>query len=135
MQTNPQCPFCGCQSKLVTGKEVYPHLPNLANELLFQCAPCDAHVGTHKRKSPTDEPVALGTLADKGTRSYRSKAHAYFDRLWAPEDKFKRFASRTNAYKWLATKLLIPKKACHIGMFDADMCKKAINVVIKEMDR
>lgn len=36
--------------------------------------------------------------------------------------------SRTRSYNWLANRLNMPKSDCHIGQFDAIMCKRVIEV-------
>lgn len=111
------CPYCGGFSKKVTGEVVYPHRKDLWELKFYLCSPCDAYVGTHKS---TDKP--LGRLADMRLRTAKKAAHAAFDPMWRNGPM-----TRTEAYKWLAEKLGIDGKDCHIGMFDMDMC----NLVIK----
>ena len=109
----PICPYCNQFSKLVTGKEVYPHRKDLFNLNFYQCNPCVAYVGTHKG---TVKP--LGRLANAELRKSKSAAHRAFDPLWKLGDM-----KRKEAYKWLAVALGINASDCHIGMFDVSTCE------------
>lgn len=73
----PICAYCGVRSKLVTGKDLYPHRPDLYSLNFYQCTPCDAHVGCHK-----GTPNPLGRLANAELRKMKSAAHAVFDPIW-----------------------------------------------------
>lgn len=65
------------------------------------------------------------------------KAHAAFDPLWEAKlrkrrkergPEYKKVYARGSGYKWLAGQLGIPRKECHIGMFDVDMCKRVVEI-------
>lgn len=114
------CDYCGEKATLVVGKAIYPHRPDLYGLNFYQCRPCDAYVGCHKG---TTDP--LGRLANAELRAAKSRAHLAFDPLW--KNKF--FRSRTRAYNWLAAQLKIEKSECHIGMFDAAMCRRVVALV------
>jgi hypothetical protein len=114
----PRCPYCRKHSVLVSGEVIYPHRPDLKKRKFYHCAPCDAYVGTH---SKTGKP--LGTLANAQLRSARSRAHDHFDRTWREG-----IYNRSEAYAVLATRLGIPFKNCHIGLFDLDTCRKVIEL-------
>ena len=114
----PICSYCGKFSKMVTGKDVYPHLPKLKHLVIYECKGCDARVGCHKG---TSRP--LGRLANEELRNAKSFAHNCFDDIWKCGHM-----SRGNAYAWLARNLGIKKADCHIGMFDVEMCKKAASI-------
>jgi hypothetical protein len=114
------CDYCGEKAKLVTGKEIYPHRPDLYKKDFWSCEPCDAYVGCHPK---TIDP--LGRLAKADLRSAKSAAHRAFDPLWRGDNK--QF-SRSKAYNWLANELGIPKDECHIGWFDLAMCQKVEQV-------
>lgn len=116
---NPICPYCGAESKAVTGRTIYPHRRDLHRRKFYQCAPCDAYVGTHRNSGKP-----LGRLADARLRKMKRMAHAAFDPLW----KEGRFKSRTVAYAWLSERMGLPKEETHIGMFDIDQCKRVIEV-------
>ena len=125
------CPYCGKPAKLVTGKEIYSHRLDLYSLKFWQCAPCDAYVGCHRSHHGT---TPLGRLANAELRAAKSAAHRAFDPIW----KY-RYMNRSNAYSWLANKLSIPAKDCHIGMFDVADCEKVVKVaqeymVVKELD-
>lgn len=111
------CNYCSQEAKRVTGKETYPHRPDLFHKIIYECKPCDASVGCHPG---TDKP--LGSLANRKLRSKRRAAHAVFDPLW----KSGRMP-RQRAYQWLADLLEIHRTKCHIGMFDEETCQLVIN--------
>lgn len=114
-----KCDYCGSDAARVTGKEIYPHRPDLYSLQFWSCSPCGAWVGCHKRSNA----VPLGRLANAELRKAKSAAHAAFDPLWKSGDK-----SRRGAYEWLSRKLNIPFKDCHIGMFDIETCAEVVRV-------
>lgn len=124
--TVPICPYCGEQSKLVTGADIYRNRLDLANLKFWQCKPCDAYVGCHKRGKGT-EP--LGRLADASLRMWKGNAHTVFDPFWNGYKYVeRRRVARIAAYARLAQDLNINPSDCHIGMFNIDMCKRVIKV-------
>ncbi len=52
------------------------------------------------------------------------QAHRAFDPLWRG-GKMK----RSSAYAWLANQLGMPRKECHIGMFDLGLCQRVVGAV------
>ena len=112
------CDYCGNSAPLVTGREVYPHRPDLFTKKFYQCVPCGAYVGCHPG---TTQP--LGRLADAELRREKMAAHAAFDPLWKNGEH-----KRGKLYGWLANQLGIEKKDCHIGMFSADMCRRVVEI-------
>lgn len=117
---HPACPYCGKMSAKVSGKEIYPHRPDLYSKVFYQCAACDAYVGCHPG---TDK--ALGFPANAALRSIRSAAHRAFDPKWRNGGR-----TRQAAYKWLSTELGIDVSQCHIGQFDADTCQRVIEICV-----
>lgn len=113
------CPYCGNVAVRVTGKEIYPHRPDLEERSFYLCKPCDAYVGTHKG---TYRP--LGRMANAELRKAKIAAHSKFDLLW----KSGQF-DRTGAYAFMAKKLGLSMTECHIGMFDVAMNKRVEQVV------
>lgn len=113
------CDYCGQPAPLVTGRDVYPHRPDLGRKWFYICLPCGAWVGCHPG---TTNP--LGRLANAELRAAKMAAHAAFDPLWK-SGRMK----RGQAYGWLAGKLGIAKNECHIGMFDADRCRRVVAVI------
>ena len=116
MSSPPICPYCGEDSKLVNGEAVYPHRRDLYRKRFYLCDACDAYVGCH---GTTAAP--LGRLANAELRKARMEAHRCFDRIWKSG-----VASRSQAYAWLAAQLELSTDACHIGMFDEDLCRRTV---------
>ena len=117
------CDYCGNEVRLVDGKELYPHRPDLANVYAWKCDPCEASVGCHKNSK---DFAPLGRLANKNLKEKNMAAHAAFDPLWKGG-----FMKRKEAYAWLASELGIDFKDCHIGMFNEEMCDRVIETVQK----
>jgi hypothetical protein len=130
----PTCPLCAKLALLVTGAAIYPHRPDLAHKYFWQCAPCDAYVGTHDGTQQS-----LGTPANKELRRARNILHKQMvDPLWQnepysgaydhPQDdkraikKIQRSAMG-HVYRFLAHKLELPVPDTHIGMFNLDQCR------------
>lgn len=113
------CAYCGWPADKVTGREQYPHRPDLYEKIIYRCEPCKASVGTHPG---TDRP--LGRLANRALKQAKMAAHEAFDPLWRNGSM-----KRSEAYKWLAAELAITAEECHIGMFDEDMCAAVIAAV------
>jgi hypothetical protein len=114
----PTCPYCNAKAALVTGKELYPFRADLHDKKFYRCSPCQAHVGCHPG---TLNP--LGRLANAELRRAKMAAHEAFDPLWKSGQR-----KRASAYAWLAERLGIDKKDCHIGLMDIDMCRRVVEV-------
>ncbi len=123
MHSKVPCPYCSKIALRVTGADIYPHRPDLHNNHFWQCKECDAYVGCHPG---TKKP--LGRLANAELRQAKKKAHSVFDSVWRYGEM-----TRTKAYLWLAGQLEINISDCHIGMFDVETCKKAIDVCRLEL--
>lgn len=124
------CPYCGNDAKLVTGEVIYPHRKDLFDLKFWHCEPCDAYVGCHKKGAwvpdshkHSDGTIPLGRLANAELREAKKSAHAAFDPIWTDQRM-----TRKTAYKWLANALGIDRKECHIGMMDAERCRKVVEV-------
>src|SRR4051812_46004608 len=61
------------------------------------------------------------TPADYETRQLRNECHREFDPLWKQQT---RWTDRRTAYLWLQRIMGLDADAGHIGMFDADQCRK-----------
>lgn len=126
------CGECGTAAECVSGDRVYPHRPDLADKRFYFCPSCGAYVGTHPG---TCEP--LGSPANAGTRSARSRAHAHFDPLWRevgrrhPEGG----SPRKRGYRWLAGKLGIDADNCHIGGMTAEDADRVVAICRPELQR
>jgi len=123
------CPYCKNPATLVTGDIIYPHRQDLFHLFFWRCEDCDAYVGTH-RDSREHRP--LGRLADAVLRRAKQDAHRAFDPLWQKGPR-----TRQEAYQWLAHQLGIKFHQCHIGEFDANMCRKVVRacVAVEEGDQ
>lgn len=75
---------CGCaadvDARLTSGKEIYPHRPDLHELPLWVCDTCDNYVGCHHK---TDTPTRpLGVIPTPHIRKERRVLHAIFDPIW-----------------------------------------------------
>lgn len=113
----PACSECDGVGKGATGREIYPHRPDLYAKHFYRCD-CGAYVGCHP-----GTVKALGSPAGAETRRARSAAHAAFDPIWK-RGKMR----RGDAYRALAKALGIHPKGCHISWFRADMCARVVDV-------
>jgi zinc-finger-containing domain len=132
-KTEVICHYCGNPAELVDSEAVYPSGADYGP--LWLCRPCGAYVGTHKN-SKDHKP--LGRLANAELRGMRKAAHRAFDPLWRSKmerDKMTKNAARAAAYRWLADQLELDKRACHIGDFDLDQCRKVVEVCTKPETR
>ncbi|WP_329766084.1 zinc-finger-containing protein [Stenotrophomonas geniculata] len=112
------CPVCNCEAKLVTGREVYPHRPDLYGKKFWACLPHGAWVGCH----PGSER-RMGRLATAETRRLKMAAHAAFDPLW----KTGRM-KRTKAYAWLREQTGLSERDCHMGWMSDDNLRRVIEI-------
>lgn len=111
------CDYCGRRAEFVDSKVIY----GKSYGMVYLCRPCDAYVGVHKGSD-----VPLGRLANAELRYWKKAAHAAFDPLWQ-YGRFKRH--RNAAYRWLSDQMQLPVEKTHIGMFDINQCKAAIQII------
>lgn len=125
MSGTPTCPYCSKPAALVNGAVIYPHRRDLASKSFWFCAQDQAWVGCHPGTN-----TALGRLANSELREAKRAAHDAFDPLWTDTggSRNKRGRARESAYDRLAHALGIPRAQCHIGMFDADLCRRTVEV-------
>lgn len=94
-------------------------LRNAPFGIVYFCSECRVFHGAHQR---TGKP--FGTPAsDKETRLARMDAHKALDRLWKSGKM-----DRSQAYAWLASKMGLSMEECHIGRFDLDRCRWAVEI-------
>jgi hypothetical protein len=117
------CQYCGKPAEKRTGKQVYPRRPELSHRFYWVCDGCEAYVGCYGK---TDKP--MGILANAALRAEKQIAHAAFDPIWK-----RGYATREQAYAWLALKLGLPQGECHIGTMQMDMCEKVVAVSRKKL--
>lgn len=126
----PLCPYClhvsifmQSSATLYNGRDFGP---------VYACLPCRAWVGCHK-----GTVTPLGRLADAQLRDWKRATHARFDPIWkarferkrAEDPRYTKSHARGGRYKRLAELMGIPRKECHIGMFDVERCKQAIAII------
>lgn len=116
---NVACPYCHCSASLVKGDLIYPHRVDLAEQYYWICPQCKAYTGCHKGQGRP-----RGTLANEELRQLRRNVHLLFDSMWKNAG-----IKREDGYVWLARKLCIPLYLCHIGLFDAEVCLRAIRLL------
>lgn len=121
------CPYCRCGTRLAPGDEVYPHRtresprPKFLDRMYYICLENpDHYVGTY-----ADNLTALGRLADRELRTWKSMGHSAFDPLW--RDKT-RFQSQRQAYRWLSQAMNLPSEYTHFGMFTVEQCRQAVRL-------
>jgi hypothetical protein len=118
------CNYCKGRAELVKGSALFPEAKDLYYKKFWRCDPCKAHVGCHPG---TTNP--LGTLAKSKLRRKRHLVHLEFKKKWMRGRHKKSRAKRKIAYAWLAGKLGTPAEKTNVGMFDEDMCSKALEVL------
>lgn len=112
------CPFCDKEAKWCENKEIYGE--NYGKSyMVWYCADCNAYVGCHHN---TRDP--LGTMADKPTREWRSRAHRALDPLWE-----KKTMRRSEVYNLLRNHFGF---SIHVAQSDIEMCKKIIKFFKKK---
>lgn len=114
------CQKCMRKAKLVTGEYIFPFNKKYKDHNYYVCEGCGDYVGCHEGTTK-----ALGTLADKRLREKRIQVHRAFDQIWKDSP-----ISRKQAYEYLAEKLDIPLVKCHIGLFDLQLCQRALEVMV-----
>lgn len=114
-----ECRYCGGEVIYVSNKEIYgkEYGADRGSNMCYLCVSCKASIGVHPY---TDIP--LGIMADDNLKTLKKEAHALFDPIWKNGQM-----TRTEAYRWLAKKLGIPERECHIGWFDEEMLMRVIN--------
>jgi len=117
MKTPPPCPVCG--SKPILADRAALGYGDKGSDKVWICnnwPECNTYVGCHPG---TSKP--LGTLAGGELRGLRKRAHNAFDWSWKHGGM-----TRDGAYGLLREKLNIPESEAHIGMMDAETCKRTI---------
>lgn len=119
--TAPVCPYCKATSKLADSIVIYKQKSYGMVWLCSNYPKCDSFIGTH----PDNRP--LGRMANKELRTARKQAHLHFDTLWRGKmqrDGVSQKDARIGAYAWLAGKLGVQTKDCHIGFMDVAGCRR-----------
>lgn len=121
------CPYCDRETQLMTGDILYGR-KHFADKNFYVCKPCSAWVGCHPGTK-----VPLGIPANGELRANRAVVHGMFDPLWeakARREKMSKAEARGKGYAWLAKQMgITDRRECHIGKFDLDQCRQAINIL------
>src|SRR3546814_13964056 len=100
------CPYCCMGALRMTGRELYPAKPVLANKHYFACRNCYAWIGC---KDGTWEPV--GRLADAELRRAKQSVHAAVEPTLVnttAAHSLPKSQARTPAFGWLASEMEMP---------------------------
>lgn len=96
---------CGCgediQARLTSGREIYPHRPDLHRLPFWMCDACGNYVGCHHKTKDRLRP--LGNIPTPKLRSARNSIHRILDPIWK-EGHMK----RGRVYRLLSERLGIP---------------------------
>ena len=75
---------CNCarevDARLTTGKEIYPHRPDLWDLPFWKCDDCGGHVGCHHKTKNLTRP--LGCISSPEIIKARKEIHKLIDPLW-----------------------------------------------------
>lgn len=123
----PRCPYCKAQAQLVTGAAIYPDRPDLTRRRFWACLPCGAWCGIHEN---SQRCAPLGTLANAELRGMRRKVHTLLDPLWRDGPM-----NRPDAYAWLAKRLGMDVRRCHVGYFRDAQCLAAVAILLQRQGR
>ena len=119
-----KCNYCGKEAEWVENKEIYGR--NYGKSYMaWLCRDCDAYVGCHKNTKKS-----LGSLANKELREWRKEAKGKFIGIMMG-GKWSNKYLKDKAYRWLRYELNLSTCDSHFGMFDIEMCKKAIELFNK----
>ena len=108
------CPKCNIPTEHKPAEVIYKRS---GYGMIYLCPNCRAYVGCHKGEITK----AKGRVADANLRTLKIEAHKYFDMIWQLG-----YMKRKVAYHWLALKLNIHPKYCHIGMLGEAKTKDVI---------
>jgi len=110
------CPVCGY--RLILYKSKTFKYGGGKDRLFYRCEKypkCDTSCGAHP------DGVIAAIPADVRTKTWRSRAHAKFDKLWQSGDM-----ERTAAYQLMQKIMNMTEDEAHIGFMNADQCKLLI---------
>ncbi len=65
------------ETELVTGKDIYPHRPDLADKYFYRCKKCGNYVGCHPNSTRP-----LGCIPSEELKKARNFIHNKLDPLW-----------------------------------------------------
>lgn len=116
---------CGTMCHLIEAKWAYSQQAvinsNLQGRYYYRCPVCGAMVGTHIGTN-----IPYGTPVNKETAEMRVKTHSLMEEMISKNN-----LEKTDVYHYLVSKF--PTKSVekvHVGCFDTDSCKKAMNFLL-----
>ena len=75
---------CGCgkkvEARLTTGREIYPHRPDLSALPFWKCDTCGNYVGCHHKTKDRTRP--LGCIPTQEIKDARQYIHVLLDNIW-----------------------------------------------------
>lgn len=113
-RTDLKCPECG-------GRLVFREKAKFGP--FYGCERWPDCRGAHSAHA---DGTPMGIPADQATRTRRHEAHLSFDSL-----RLELGWSKSQGYRWLAERMEMTPKQCHIGRFDIDQCNQVIDVCEK----
>jgi hypothetical protein len=114
-----RCDICGSPTRLVHNIEIYGRpVGEWEWHILCTDPKCGAHVQT---KPGTG--IAMRRMDTPRTRQARVMAHRVFDKLWSNPYQ------RRKAYAWLAEKMGLTPRQCHIALFTYEQCHEVVRLV------
>jgi hypothetical protein len=115
-----ECPKCGGPVAIENNRALYgSSYGRYPWCVMCKDAACGCAVGFHPETN-----IPLGIMADRATRTARSRCKDAFNPLW-----MEGALTRNAAYEWLAKELGIPPERCHIGLFDIEQCNAALAAI------
>lgn len=121
----PQCDYCGCAAALVTGAELYPELPRLADRRYWLCRLCEAWCAAAENSV---RYAPAGTLANAELRALRRGVHAELRELVAATGM-----TRRQAYDWLRDRMGETRNRWHVGYLRDGQCFAASVIIAQRM--
>lgn len=90
---------CNCKKEVdtntLTGKEIYPHRPDLSHKVIYQCVYCLGTVGSHD-----ESKLPLGCIPSPEIKEARQHIHKLIDPLFLSKK-----INRKHLYNKIAKKL------------------------------
>jgi hypothetical protein len=133
---DPVCVECGGRGKITPGNRLFPADSHRAAMVFFRCD-CGAFASCHPGTA-----IPCARPANGHTRYLRHKAHEAFDPLWmgygSGSGRTKGVATgkaRKRAYRWLAQEMGLEIQDMHIGLLNADQCRRVIELCTQRAQR
>lgn len=118
------CPYCGQRAELVDSAEIYGR----SYGYMYLCRYCGDGRSVYALCQKGTCKVR-GQMADEETRELRQKAYAAYAAYTSGN---RMFYNRNEARSWLSARIGVSYSGCNISDFDAETCRKVIEVCGKE---